>query len=89
MFQTITGIAASVFTAVCLLPQLIKILKEKKAEDVSLLMLAALFIGLGLWIYYGILKNDLIIIISNSFSIIVNSIIVFFTLKYKKGKSKI
>jgi MtN3 and saliva related transmembrane protein len=43
-------------------------LKEKKANDVSLGMLAILFAGLGMWIYYGYLKKDLIIIIANSFS---------------------
>jgi MtN3 and saliva related transmembrane protein len=67
-FITIIGILASVCTAISLVPQLVKLLKEKKAENISLLMLAVLFAGVGLWIYYGILKKDFIIIVSNSFS---------------------
>jgi len=80
---SIIGIAASVFTAVSLLPQLIKLLKEKKAEDISLGMFALLFVGLCLWICYGCLKKDWIIIISNSFSIVINIITVIVSLKYK------
>ena len=85
--ETIIGIAASSCTAVSLIPQLAKILKEKKAENVSLLMLLVLFIGLGLWVYYGILKHDLIIIISNSFSFVMNILLTIFSLKYKSKKN--
>lgn len=81
---TLTGIAASIFTAASLLPQLTKVIKEKKAEDVSLWMLLVLFVGLGLWVYYGFLKNDMIIIISNLFSFIVNILLAGFAIKYKK-----
>ena len=77
------GIGASIFTATSLLPQLIKLLKEKKAEDISLGMLAILFIGLALWIYYGCLKKDWIIIISNSFSMAINLITAGVSIKYK------
>ena len=85
---TVIGIVASIFTGISMLPQLIKIVKEKKAKDVSVLMLAILFVGAGSWIYYGILKEDLIIIISNAFSFLVNSALLFLTLKYKKKTIK-
>ena len=81
--STIVGVAASVLTATSLLPQLIKSVKEKKADDVSLGMLAILFGGLGLWIYYGFLKKDLILIIANSFSFIINLTLAGFAIKYK------
>jgi MtN3 and saliva related transmembrane protein len=81
--ETIIGIAASVLTATSLLPQLIKLLKEKKANDVSLGMLAILFAGLGLWIYYGFLKKDLILIIANSFSFLINLLLAGFAIRYK------
>jgi MtN3 and saliva related transmembrane protein len=84
---SLVGIAASVFTAVSLAPQLLKVLKEKKAENVSMWMLAVLFCGLALWIYYGSLKGDLIIIISNAVSMVFNVILTVFSLKYKKSNS--
>jgi len=83
--HTAIGIAASALTAISLLPQLIKLLKEKKANDVSLGMLAILFAGLGMWTYYGYLKKDLIIIISNSFSFFINLLLAGFAMKYKNN----
>ena len=81
--ETVTGIAASVCTAVSLIPQLVKVLKEKRSGSVSLWMLLVLFIGLGLWICYGVLKADTIIIISNAVSFIINLLLAFFAIKYK------
>jgi MtN3 and saliva related transmembrane protein len=83
---TLTGIGASVFTAISLLPQLIKIIKQKKAEDISMWMLTVLFTGLALWVVYGVRKNDLIIIVANSFSLLINGAIVYLTIKYRSGQ---
>ncbi len=85
-FTTVIGILASVFTGVSLLPQLIKVVKEKKTEGLSFLMLAALFIGLGGWLWYGILKEDWIIILSNGFSLLVNATIALLGLVYKNER---
>ena len=81
---TLVGILASIFTSTSLLPQLIKIIREKKAENISLWMLAVLFTGLSGWIVYGILKNDWIIIAANSFSLVLNILITVFSIKYKQ-----
>jgi len=67
-----------------MLPQLYKILKEKKAEQLSITMMIILLSGLGLWIFYGILKKDYPVIITNGFSFLINLCIVFFSIKYKK-----
>lgn len=82
--QSIIGISASVFTATSLLPQLIKIAREKKAEDVSFGMLIVLFIGLGLWVFYGFLKKDWIITVSNGVSLAINICVAILSIKYKK-----
>ena len=79
------GIVAGICTSVSLLPQLVKIVKEKKAEAISYFMLFILLIGLAGWIWYGIQKNDYPIMVTNSFSFLVNLLIIFFTLKYKKS----
>lgn len=69
---TAVGIGASVLTATALIPQLIKLIKEKKSNGVSTVMLTVLLAGLALWIYYGVLKKDAIIIVSNAFAVLVN-----------------
>ena len=83
---TIIGFVAGMLTAVSMLPQVIKTFKEKKAEDVSILMLVVLLTGVGLWIYYGVQKNDVPIIISNSISLTINLIMIFLRFKYRKNK---
>lgn len=82
--EIIIGVAASFFTAISLVPQLIKILREKKAKDISLGMMAVLFAGVSLWIYYGFLKDDLIIIIANTASLVINVFTSFLTIRYKE-----
>jgi MtN3 and saliva related transmembrane protein len=79
------GIVAGICTAVSLLPQLFKIIKEKKAENISYFMLFILLTGLALWVWYGVLKNDYPLIITNSFSFLVNILVILFTIKYKKN----
>jgi len=77
------GIAAGILTGVSLLPQLIKIIKEKRANSISFGMLAVLLAGLCVWIVYGVLKKDYPIIVTNSFSLLTNIIMVVLTAKYK------
>ncbi len=82
-FTQIIGIVAGILTAVSMLPQLLKILKEKKAENVSVWMLIVLILGLALWTVYGVLKKDWPIIVTNCFSISLNAVLMFFRYKYK------
>jgi len=78
------GIIAGICTGISLLPQLTKIIREKKADDISWFMLFILLGGLAGWVWYGILKEDYPIIITNLFSFLVNVGIIFFSLRYKK-----
>jgi len=78
------GIVAGICTGIAMLPQLYKILKEKKAEQLSISMMIILLLGLGLWVFYGILKKDYPVIITNGFSFLINLLIIFFSVKYKK-----
>ena len=84
VISSYVGIGAGAFTALSLVPQLFKIIREKKAENISYFMLAILLTGLGGWIWYGILKDDLPIIITNAFSFINNILIIIFSAKYKR-----
>ena len=79
------GIGAGICTAISLLPQLVKIIKSKKAEDISFFMLIILLIGVAGWVWYGILRKDYPIIITNAFSFIVNVLIIVFSMIYKKN----
>ena len=82
------SIAAGILTSISMLPKLIKIIRTKNAEDLSWLMLVVLLGGLSIWIWYGILKKDIPLIITNTFSVLVNILIIIFSVKYKKAKPK-
>ena len=77
---------AGIFTGISLLPQLIKIIKEKKTEDISTWMLLILMAGLALWISYGVLISNLPIIITNTFSLLINVAIIFFRHRFRNKK---
>lgn len=82
-FTTMIGIGAGVCTGISLLPQLIKMVREKKANDLSLFYLLILFAGLVLWIWYGIRKTDVPIIATNAVSLAINIVIIILSARYK------
>lgn len=82
-YEEIIGIAAGVLTSVSQLPQLFKTVKQKDAKSLSVGMLVVLTAGIGLWVYYGVMKKDMPIIVTNSFSELVNIILLFVCIKYK------
>jgi MtN3 and saliva related transmembrane protein len=85
-FTEFIGLAAGICTAISLLPQIIKLIKEKKAQDISLFYLIVLLCGLSLWTYYGFLKDDLPIIATNLFSIVLNITMITLGVIFKKKK---
>lgn len=82
--ENLVGIAAGICTALSLLPQLVKMIKEKKATDIAMPMLIILLTGLILWIWYGLLRHDLPIILTNGVSLLLNLLIIIFRWYYKR-----
>lgn len=69
------GILAGILTSASMLPQLFKVIRKKEVDDLSVKMIGILLAGVILWVVYGILKQEWPIILSNTFSAIVNSIL--------------
>jgi MtN3 and saliva related transmembrane protein len=86
-FTETIGIAAGICTALSLLPQIIKVIREKKTEDISLFYLFVLLCGLALWTYYGFLKEDVPIIATNLFSITLNITMISLGWIYKRNSN--
>jgi MtN3 and saliva related transmembrane protein len=59
------GGLAAILTSLSYIPQLQKAWPRGSTQDISLKMLAILTAGLVLWIGYGILKGDWVIILAN------------------------
>jgi MtN3 and saliva related transmembrane protein len=78
----LVGIIAGLLTGISQVPQLIKIIREKKVEGVSIIMIIILMLGLAGWVVYGCMRKDIPIIVTNCFSFLVNSCVLFFRIKY-------
>lgn len=65
MLASIIGYTAALVTTFCLLPQLYKIVINKNSEGVSVLTYAILLSGQILWIVYGLLVDDKVVICAN------------------------
>jgi MtN3 and saliva related transmembrane protein len=82
--KTIIGISAGALTAISSIPQIAKLLKDKKAQDVSPIMYFVLLAGNGLWCWYGLLIDELPILITNAFSVVCDVIMIVLNYRYTK-----
>ncbi|UFH31781.1 SemiSWEET transporter [Chryseobacterium sp. C-71] len=84
MDVNILGIVAGFLTSIAMIPQLIKVIKEKNVEDLSWVMILVLICGLSLWVWYGFIQNELPIILSNAFAVLVNLTLFICYLSFRK-----
>ena len=82
----IFGYFAAILTTVAFLPQLIKTLKTKKADDVSLTTLVMFIIGVFSWIIYGYKISSKPILIANLVTLILNLLILISKVYFSKSK---
>lgn len=79
----ILGLVAAFLTTASFLPQAIKVIRTKHTKDLSLSMYTMFFIGVALWLTYGILIEKIPIIISNAITLVLAGIILFMKIKHK------
>ena len=78
------GYFAAVLTTAAFLPQLIKTLKTKKADDVSLITLIMFICGVGSWIVYGYKISSFPILVANIITFLLNLFILISKIYYSK-----
>ncbi len=81
----IFGYIAAILTTAAFLPQLIKTLKTKKADDVSLITLIMFIIGVLCWIIYGYKISSIPILLANLITLILNLLILFSKIYFSKS----
>ena len=82
-FTEILGYSAGAVTALTFLPQVIKTWREKSAKDISLLMFIIAAANEIMWIWYGILLDNWVIIATNSVVLSLSLTMIIFKLRYK------
>lgn len=64
--SAVIGSVAAVLTTVSFIPQVIHSYRTRDLSGVSLSMYSIFTLGVGLWLVYGVLKQDWPLILANS-----------------------
>lgn len=78
---TLIGLAAAFCTTISYIPQLKKIWDTGETHDISLKMFLILAAGIALWVVYGIMQGDAVIILANTVSLVLLAAILFFKIR--------
>jgi len=78
---SIIGNLAAVLTTASFLPQALKTIKTKDTGGLSLPMYVLFVLGVGLWLLYGMLNNQMPIIVGNLITLILAGTILWFMVK--------
>ena len=79
---TLVGLAAGFLTTIAFVPQVAKIWKTRSAKDVSLPTFIAFTFGVGLWLLYGILNQELPIVLWNAITLVLAGAILVMKLRF-------
>jgi len=79
----IIGLIAATLTTAAFIPQVYKVFKSKSTVDISLTMYTILFVGLVLWLIYGIAIGSLAIILANTITGLLVACVIILKIKYK------
>ncbi len=81
----IIGYIAASLTTLSFLPQAIKVIKTRDTKSISLIMYVLFSIGVAMWLAYGILLNNLPILIANAVTLALALVILYFKLTERKN----
>ena len=79
-FTQLLGLTAGTLTTIAFLPQVIKTWKSKSARDLSIVMFSVFCLGTLLWLIYGIIIQQLPIILANSVTLALAGLLIYFKL---------
>jgi MtN3 and saliva related transmembrane protein len=83
--ETLIGFVAAFCTTVSYVPQVRKCWKTHSTGDLSLKMILLLATGISLWVVYGVMKSDMVIIAANVVSLLFLANLIFFKVKELRG----
>ena len=83
-FADVIGTIAGILVLSSFIPQLHKAYKTKRMSDVSIYLMGLIASGMLLWVVYGIIRRDPVIIGTNAAGFVLNIILVILKLKYDK-----
>ena len=67
LFSGVTiGYIAATLTTISFVPQAIKTIRTRDTEGISVLMYLGFAVGVFLWMVYGFVRDDMVIIVANA-----------------------
>ncbi|MBN8782209.1 MAG: SemiSWEET transporter [Terrimonas ferruginea] len=78
----ILGYTAGAITSLTFLPQVIKTLKEKSARDVSMMMFIIAVVNQTMWVVYGALLSNWVIILTNAVILSMSLTMIILKIRY-------
>jgi MtN3 and saliva related transmembrane protein len=81
---TTVGLIAGFLTSIAAIPQLVRTLRIKHTRDISIWQPLLLSVGVALWMVYGMLINDLPLILANITPLICNVMLIVLKLKFDR-----
>jgi MtN3 and saliva related transmembrane protein len=83
----IIGIISGILVMSSSIPQIMKSYKTKKMSDVSFYLMSLIASGLFLWIIYGLIRSDPVIIGTNAAGLCLNVTLLIMKIRYDKMQS--
>lgn len=68
--------------------QIRRMIERGSSDDVSISYFAVLIIGFGLWIGYGLSREDAVLVVPNSIATVIALITVFIAWRYRSKASQ-
>lgn len=87
-YREVIGYIAGILTTIAFFPQIYQIYTTKSANDVSMPMFVALFIGCILWTFYGILIKSESVVVINIISSVLALIVIILKNRFSKPHRK-
>jgi MtN3 and saliva related transmembrane protein len=81
-YDSLIGISAAFLTTLSFLPQIVKAYRTRRMEDVSRYLMILFSAGSILWITYGIIHHDLVIVGANVTAAVFNLVLLYFSFVY-------
>lgn len=83
--MTVIGIIAAILTTSAFLPQVIKTVKTKKTEDLSLVTFLMILAGTILWFVYGYSLGDKPLMFANGITAALTAVILTIKIRSMRG----
>ncbi len=79
------GLTAAILTTIAFVPQVIKVIRSKKTNNLSLTTYVIFTFGIGLWLVYGLFKKSISMILGNGITLVLSSLILYYIFLGKKS----